>query len=85
MQKRSIHVPTESYFYLARHIDKCMTRLNICVGPARTQITNAQKMNNYEKSKQKIPNLQVCSSDERKTKGTNMDGIISHVFSTEKR
>ena len=55
---------TVSYFYLSRHLVTCMMRLNLRVGPVRTQMTNTQKKKNYEMSAQKITNLRVCSQDE---------------------
>ena len=48
VRKRSKYELMDSYFYLERHIYKCMMRLNMRVGPVRTQITNTQKMNNSE-------------------------------------
>ena len=47
---RSKHMPAESSFCLARHLAKCMMRLNMRVGPVRIQMTNTQKMNNTEMS-----------------------------------
>ena len=49
-QKRSNHVPADSYVYLERNIEKCMARLNMNVVPVRTQRTNTQNMNNSEMS-----------------------------------
>ena len=63
MNKRSKHTTTESYFYLAIHLVKCMARSNFRVFPVRTHIINTQDMNNSETSAQKIPNFYVCSSD----------------------
>ena len=62
------HVPTDSHFYLARQLTNCMIRLNFHVGHVRTKITNTLKMNIYEMSTQNIPNLHICSADERKSK-----------------
>ena len=59
--KRSKYVPTDSYSYLSRHLDKCMMRFNMHVGPVRTQMTNMQKMNNYETCPQNMNNFQVYS------------------------
>ena len=47
---RSKHMPADSYLCLARHLAKCMMRLNMRVGPVRMQMTNTQKMNNSEMS-----------------------------------
>ena len=83
MWKRSKHVPTDSYFYLSRHLDKCIMIFNMRVGPIRTHMTNTQKMNNYEMSTQKITNFQVCSLDESESKGINTDKRLSHVCSMD--
>ena len=48
--KRPKNEPTDSYFYLARHIVKFMMRLNSHVGPVRTKMTNTQNMNSSEMS-----------------------------------
>ena len=56
VRKRYKIVPTNSYFYLARYISKCMTRLNSHVDPVITQMTSTQN----------IPNSQVCYTDESK-------------------
>ena len=66
VRKRSKYVPTDSYFYIARHPDKCMTRLNLHVVPVRIKMTNTQRMNNSEMSTQNIPNFRVCSTDKNK-------------------
>ena len=50
MRKRSKHMPTESYFYLARYLAKCMTS-NLC-GPEIAQKMSTQKMGNYKMSTQ---------------------------------
>ena len=44
MRKRFKHMPTDSYFYLARQLNDVMTS-NSC-GLIRTQNRNTQKMNN---------------------------------------
>ena len=54
--KRSKNMPTESYFYPTRNLEKYMMIFNMCVGPVRTQMTNTQNMNNSEMSIQRIPN-----------------------------
>ena len=46
VRKRSKHVPTDSYFYLARQLAKCMIRFNSDVGPVRTKMTSMQKIPN---------------------------------------
>ena len=43
-----------------------MIRLNYYVGSVRTQMTNAQNMNNSKMSTQKTPNLHAYYIDERK-------------------
>ena len=50
MRKRSKHMPTDSYFYLTRNLEKCMMKFNMRVDPVRTQMTNTKKINNYEMS-----------------------------------
>ena len=45
VQKRPTHEPTDSYFYLARQLAKCMTRADnsyLHVEPVRTEITSTQ-------------------------------------------
>ena len=54
-------MPTDSYFYIARHLENCMMIFNMRVCPVRTQMTNTNFLNDYEMSMQKIPNLHVCS------------------------
>ena len=61
MRNRPKHEPTNSYFYLARHIDKCMMRayaFNLHVDPVITKMTGMQQ----------IRISHVCNSDERKLK-----------------
>ena len=71
MKKRLKHMPTDSYFYLARNIVKCMMS-NLC-GPVRMQKMNMQNMSNSKISTQKMSNLHVCSTDEGKLKSINAD------------
>ena len=52
LQKSPKHKPTDSNFYIARQLDKCVMRLNFAVGPERTQMTNTQKMNISEMNAQ---------------------------------
>ena len=66
VQKRSKHEPTDSSFSPEIQIAKCMMSLYFLVSPAITQMTNMQKMNKHDSSKQNIPNLHVCSMEERK-------------------
>ena len=45
--KRTKQEPTDSYFYLARHISKCMMRsdaFNFHVEPIRTKVTGMQQI-----------------------------------------
>ena len=66
VQKRPKQEPTDSYFYLSRHIDKCTKRahaVNYHVDPVRTKTTGTQH----------IPISHVCSLDERKSKGIIAD------------
>ena len=64
VRKRSKNEPTDSYFYLSRHLDECIMIFNMRVGPVRTHMTNTQKMNISEMNTQKIPNYCVCYSGE---------------------
>ena len=54
VRKRLKQIPTESHLYLAIQIEKCMMS-NLC-GSVRTN----------NKSTQKITNLNVCSTNDRK-------------------
>ena len=59
--RRPKHEPTDSYFYLARHLVKCMMRANVLsshIYPVRTEMTGTKH----------IPTLHVCSMDERELK-----------------
>ena len=54
------HEPTESYFHLARHLEKCVMRvdtLNLHVYPVRTEMTCMQQ----------IPISHVCFTDNRES------------------
>ena len=84
MRKSPKHEPTDSYFYLARHIAKCFMRLNLYIGPVRTQMTNTQKMNIYEMNTQNIPNSHVFSLEDNKSKNFHADETLLSVFSTDK-
>ena len=59
VQKRHKQVPAGSYFYIEIYLDKFMMKLYMHIGPVRKQNNNTQKMNNYDMSTQKIPNLHV--------------------------
>ena len=85
VQKRSKHMHTDSFFYLAGQFAKCTMIFNMRIGPVRMQMTNTQKMNNTEMSMQKIPNLHVCYLDEIKSKGINVNESLSHVCSMDER
>ena len=59
--KRPNHEPTDSYFYLAIHLARCMMiddALNLDIEPVITEMTG----NQY------IPISHVCSNDDRKSK-----------------
>ena len=56
MHKRPKHEPTDSYFYLAKYLAKCMMRsdaFNSNVKPIRMEMTSTQQ----------IMILHVCDSD----------------------
>ena len=61
MRKRSKHIPTESYLFIAIHLANFMMR-NLR-GPVRTQNMSTQNMSNYKISTKKMSNLHVCSKD----------------------
>ena len=66
---------TDSYFYLAIEITKCMMiadALNYNNYPVRTEITNTKQ----------IPTLHVCSTDESELKEFPVGKTILHVCST---
>ena len=50
VQKRSKHESTDSYFNIVIQLDNCMMRLNLHIGPVKTQRANMKKMNNSEMS-----------------------------------
>ena len=58
-------------------------RFNVRISPVRTQMTNTQKMNNYEMSTQNIPNSQVYYLEKKESKGINTNKILSRVCSTD--
>ena len=60
-RRRPKYDPTDSYFYLARHLVKCTMRadaLNLTVYPVSTKMTGTKK----------IPILHVCSAEEIESK-----------------
>ena len=71
--RRPEHDPTDSYFYLARRITKCMMRadsLNLHVYLVRTEITGTKH----------IPILHVCSMDESESEELLVKKIIVGMF-----
>ena len=78
MQKRPKYEPTDSYFYLSRHIDNCMMRagaLNSHVYPVKIVMTSMQH----------IHISHVCDLDDSKSKGIISDEKLSQVCSTDER
>ena len=76
-KKRSKHEPTDSYFYLARHIPKCTMRqdpFNLHVYYVGTETTSMQW----------ITILHFCSLGESKSKGITTDENLLQVYSTDK-
>ena len=74
-RKRPKHEPTDSYFYLARQLERFMTRsdvLNLHVYPVRTEMTVTQK----------IPISHVYSNTESELKEFLVDGTILQICST---
>ena len=66
VRKRPKHEPTESYFYLARQLAKCMMifyALNWNIDTVRTEITGTQQ----------IPITHICSMDKSKSKELLVD------------
>ena len=45
VSKRYTHMPTVSYFYIARQLENFMMRFNLRIGLVRTQMTNTQQQN----------------------------------------
>ena len=60
-----------------------MMRLNLHVGPVRTQMNNTQRMNIYKMNTQKIPNSYVFSLYESDSKIINANETLSHVYSKD--
>ena len=76
--KRPKHVPTDSYFYIAKHLAKCMMRayaFNSKVEPIITKTTGIQN----------ILISHVCDSEKRGLKGIIADKNLSQVYSTDER
>ena len=72
-KKRPKHETTDSYFYLARQLAKCMMRtggFNSHVYPLRTEMTD--------------PSSHVCSADEDESKRSTVNETLSHSCSTDK-
>ena len=77
VRKSPKHEPTESYFYLARQLAKCMMRdyvLNSYGDPIRTEITSTQQ----------TPILHVCDSDIIKPKEILEDNSLLQVYYMDK-
>ena len=73
VQKSPNHEPTDSYFYLARHIAKCMMRvdvLNSHVDPVRKEMTG----------KQQIWISHICDSYKKESKRYLRKNLISSMF-----
>ena len=76
-KKRLKHDPTDSYFYLARQLAKCMMR------------KDALNLENYlvimEMTGTKhIPTLQVCSTEKSELKKFLVNESLSHIYNTDK-
>ena len=74
---RPIHEPTESYYDIARNLDKCMMRadaFNLNVEHVRKEMTGTQY----------IPISHVCSSDGRESKEIIADKSKSKGIIAEK-
>ena len=78
VQNSTKHEPTDSYFYIAIHLAKCMIKandFNSYVDPVRVKITG----------KQHIQISHVCDSDEIKSKGIIVVKNILQVCSMNER
>ena len=76
MRKGPTHEPTDSYFYLARQLAKCMMRsddFNSHVDPVIMEMNGMQQ----------IPILHVCDWDKRESKGIIADENLMQVCSTD--
>ena len=88
MRKRPKHEPTSSHSYLSRQVDKCMMRaytFKFNVESVRMQTTNTQRMKISEMNMQNISNLNVCSTENSKSKGIIADENSSQVCFTDER
>ena len=75
-KKRPKHEPTDSYFYLARHLVKWMMRadaLNSENYPLRTEMSGTKH----------IPTSHVCSTDKSELKEFLVDKKLLHICSTD--
>ena len=73
--RRPKHEPSDSYFYLARQLTKCIIRadvLNLHVYPVRAEMTGVKH----------ILISQVCSTDNNKAKDLLVDKNLAQVMST---
>ena len=76
VRKSPKHEPNDSYYYLGIQLAKFMMRsdtINSHFDPVRTEM----------RSTQRIPTYQVCSLDERESKGIIADKNLSQVCSTD--
>ena len=76
VRKRPKHEPTDSYFYIARQISKCMMiddAFNFHVEPVISEMTGMHQ----------IPILHVCSSYKSKSKGIIEDKDLLQVCYTD--
>ena len=75
-RKRPKHEPTDSYFYLARQLVKCIMRadaLNSHSYPVRTEVTATKN----------ILTSHICSTDESELKEFPLEEILSQICSTD--
>ena len=75
-RKRPKHEPTDSYFYLARQLAKCMLiadALNSHIYPVRTKMTATKQ----------IPTLHICSMVKSELKEFLVDKKLSQIYSTD--
>ena len=77
VRKRNKHEPTDSYFYLAIKIAKCMMRVYAYafhVDPVRTKISGMKH----------IQIMHIYDSDKSKSTRVIADKTLSQVYSTKK-
>ena len=70
------HELTDSYFYLARHIDKCMMRsgaFSLHIDPVKTKMTGMQQ----------ITTLRICDTDRSESEGIIVDKQLLRVYSAD--